>query len=263
MAFPRAFALAEVLWTRPEHRDYDSFLHRLSQRLPLLDINYADHLFDIQFELEAGALRLSNRLGAPMQYQIGDAQAEKYTRPIPILQNARLRAWRSDGGGRPLELDFQTHAAFGKKVQWKEGPHPNYQLGGPQALANGLSGSDLRYGDGEWLGWWGKDVELTIDLEEARDISSFQTRFFQSQGEWIYLPREAQVFFSENGKDFTRIAAGDVPVSDARAMPFELSFEKKNARYWKIVVRRYGKIPDGRQGAGHEAWVFLDELRLK
>ncbi len=40
MAFPRLCALAEVLWTKPEARDYKDFLKRLEPHLEKLDINH-------------------------------------------------------------------------------------------------------------------------------------------------------------------------------------------------------------------------------
>jgi hexosaminidase len=43
MAFPRACALAEVLWTPREEKDYADFLRRLVPhlaRLAVLDVNY-------------------------------------------------------------------------------------------------------------------------------------------------------------------------------------------------------------------------------
>jgi hexosaminidase len=43
MAFPRACALAEVLWTPPEEKDYADFQQRLVThlaRLAVLDVNY-------------------------------------------------------------------------------------------------------------------------------------------------------------------------------------------------------------------------------
>lgn len=43
MAYPRAIALAEVLWSHPPQRDYDAFLARLRRHLPCLDalgVNY-------------------------------------------------------------------------------------------------------------------------------------------------------------------------------------------------------------------------------
>ena len=43
MAFPRACALAEALWSATQERDYDEFLSRLKPHLELLDrlnVNY-------------------------------------------------------------------------------------------------------------------------------------------------------------------------------------------------------------------------------
>ena len=37
MAFPRTAAMAEVVWTSPEKKDYDSFLKRWERSLPKLD----------------------------------------------------------------------------------------------------------------------------------------------------------------------------------------------------------------------------------
>jgi hexosaminidase len=43
MAFPRLSALAEVVWTPAERKDYEEFLSRLAEhlrRLDALDVNY-------------------------------------------------------------------------------------------------------------------------------------------------------------------------------------------------------------------------------
>ena len=32
------------------------------------------------------------------------------------------------------------------------------------------------------------------------------------------------------------------------------------ARYIRILAKRHGLIPAGAQGAGHEAWLFVDEI---
>lgn len=46
MAFPRAIALSEVLWSSPPIKDWDDFLIRLQSqfdRLDILEVNYAEH----------------------------------------------------------------------------------------------------------------------------------------------------------------------------------------------------------------------------
>ena len=40
MAFPRLCALSEVLWTKPEARDYQDFLTRLEPHLEKLNVNH-------------------------------------------------------------------------------------------------------------------------------------------------------------------------------------------------------------------------------
>lgn len=48
MVYPRALALAEVVWSPREKKNYPDFLHRLRQLQPLLDtlkVNYAKHVF--------------------------------------------------------------------------------------------------------------------------------------------------------------------------------------------------------------------------
>jgi hexosaminidase len=47
MVYPRACAMAEVLWTPAEHRKYDNFLARMPEhanRLTEWDVNYAKHI---------------------------------------------------------------------------------------------------------------------------------------------------------------------------------------------------------------------------
>ncbi|MEM9681099.1 MAG: beta-N-acetylhexosaminidase, partial [Bacteroidota bacterium] len=54
MAFPRMLAMSEVVWSDPENRDYKDFVSRLEDfhpRLEALDINYANHLYEIEGEL--------------------------------------------------------------------------------------------------------------------------------------------------------------------------------------------------------------------
>ena len=31
----------------------------------------------------------------------------------------------------------------------------------------------------------------------------------------------------------------------------------------EIVIKNYGVIPEGKQGSGHKAWTFIDELIIE
>jgi hexosaminidase len=48
MVYPRAIALAEVVWSPKEARDYNNFAARMAGHRTLMDawkINYAKHMF--------------------------------------------------------------------------------------------------------------------------------------------------------------------------------------------------------------------------
>ena len=59
-------------------------------------------------------------------------------------------------------------------------------------MINGISGSDKRYGDKEWLGFWGDDLEIKIKFNELTRINKISTRFYNANGQWIYAPKEIQ-----------------------------------------------------------------------
>lgn len=80
MAFPRAIALSEVLWTSEELRNYGDFVKRLEhfqERMDALDINYANHLYEIKGEIQ------SNENGIFFQLK-----SESNSNPIFMLQTA-------------------------------------------------------------------------------------------------------------------------------------------------------------------------------
>ena len=54
MAFPRILAMSEVVWSNPENKNYDDFVSRVenfNRRLDILDINYANHLYEVEGNL--------------------------------------------------------------------------------------------------------------------------------------------------------------------------------------------------------------------
>jgi hexosaminidase len=40
----------------------------------------------------------------------------------------------------------------------------------------------------------------------------------------------------------------------------EVHVENLEARFIHITIKNYGTIPDGAQGAGNKAWLFIDEV---
>ena len=158
-----------------------------------------------------------------------------------------------------LNKKIEFHKAVGKKITLSVDPSLKFNAGGKQALINGISGNNKRYGDKEWLGFDGKDVEITIDLEKETVINSISMRFYNGNGQWIYAPKEIGFSFKlEDGKTINYL--NQIKNSDSLLVNHKIDFKELKANSVVITIPNYGIIPDGKQGAGHRAWLFIDEI---
>lgn len=273
MVFPRAIALSEVVWSSNENKNYNDFVSRLEQfhkRLDALNINYANHLYDINSQLVSDGKTLTYTLetltnGKKIRYTLDGTEpsvdSKIYSKEIPIDKRTTIKAAvyndeKQLGNTFTQELNF--HKAVGKKITLNVEPNESYNAGGKEALINSIYGSNKRYGDKEWLGFWGDDIEITIDLGEETAISSISTRFFNAKGSWIYAPKQIGIRFdNEKSVDiFELITSKDLIINSKG----DYSGFQKKARYIHLIIPNYGIIAEGKQGAGNKAWTFIDEI---
>lgn len=274
MAFPRAIALAEVLWSAPNRKNFKEFKNRLlffQKRLDKKQVNYANHLYELDGKLTSKNGKLFYQFtpfdSASIFYTINGENPtslvdKKYTAPFPIDTSAIIKAIAVDADGNQISREiFQQkinlHKAVGKKITIHPKPHKSYSAGGTQALINGVSGSNKRFGDKEWLGFAGDDILITIDFEKLTEINSISTRFHNGNGQWIYAPKTIGITFDNDKEEEFEVT------NDSLLVNFNVSFTNKKAQNIKIRIPNYGVIPQGRQGAGHKAWTFMDELIIK
>ncbi|WP_430413231.1 beta-N-acetylhexosaminidase [Kordia sp.] len=278
MVFPRIIAMAEVNWSNPRQRDYQDFTYRLShfhKRLDALDINYANHLYEIEGEVTTR----NNQLVFDLQTIVRDKTiryttdessptltSTEYTSYLPIEGSTVLKAAVFDEKeklGRDFTLVFNRHKAVGATITLDPKPYKAYAGSGKEGLINGVSGSDTRYGDKEWLGFWGKDVTITIEFDKPTKINSISTRFYNANGQWIYAPKE--ISFGYLDVINSKIAQGITPVqnTDETLIPFTLQLDDITVESIEIHIPNYGTIPEGLQGAGNKGWTFLDEIVIR
>lgn len=115
------------------------------------------------------------------------------------------------------------------------------------------------------MGFWGDDLEITIDLGKDTEVKSLKTRFFNSPGVWIYSP-PALIISGESSKGGKFSIAKQINVGNDNLINVEVNLsEYKNIkpRFIKLTIPNYGMIPDGLQGAGHKAWTFIDEIVIE
>ena len=275
MAFPRILAMSEVVWTNAENKNYEDFVSRVEnfhKRLDVLDINYANHLFEINGEMISVNSKSFYKLetlteGKDIRYTLDGNEptiaSEIYISQIPISESIELNASvfnAKEQLGQPFIQNINFHKAVGAKITIDKTPHKAYSGSGAEGLINGINGSDSRYGDKEWLGFWGEDIIVTINFSTPKEINSISTRFHNGNGQWIYAPEEIGFSFKlqEDGRtlnDINRIKNnGDIIVNHS------YKIEPTTVSQIEIVVKNYGEIPEGKQGAGNKAWTFIDEI---
>ncbi len=279
MVFPRILAMSEVVWSGPSKnfdKDYPDFFSRVEgfmKRLDALNINYADYLY----EVEGAILKKDGKVyyelttptkGKEIRYSINGSEEKTYTKPILIKEDSKIIAnvyKDSKKLGRDFSEKINFHKAITANIEIDVDTNPAYAAGGKDALINGISGSDKRYGDKEWLGFWGDDLEITIDLGEETEINSLETRFFNSPGVWIYTPKEIRTQILKDLKEDSPFQSINqfYRAQTQNIVPIEQKFEGTKGRYIKLFVKNYGTIPDGLQGAGHKAWTFIDEIVIE
>ena len=279
MAFPRAIALAEVVWSSSKNKNYSDFINRLAyfqKRLNLLNVNYANHLYEVKGEFKTSDKNLTYELKSTSKthkiyYSLNnDALTALYKKPIILDRSIKIKAavynTQKKKLGNYFEEEINLHKAIGQKISLKVPPNEAYNAGGKQALINGISGNNKRYGDKEWLGFSGEDLEITIEFNKLTKIKSISTRFYNGNGQWIYAPKEIGLQLQlENGKVIS--SKKIIERKDSLLVDFRLNvsqFYPKDkilkTKKLKITIPNYGIIPEGKQGAGHKAWTFIDEI---
>jgi hexosaminidase len=272
MAFPRVVALSEVVWSSPENKNYSDFINRLEQyqkRLDQLDVNYANHMYSVIGELKNTEGNVTYQLNAtsssyPIYYATDKSAPSKlYVNPIPVDSSMTIKAVILDSNAIALGAIFQQkinlHKGVGAKILIDKKPHPAYNAGGKNALINGISGNNKRYGDKEWLGFSGEDIEITIKFENPTNINSIATRFFNGNGQWIYAPKRVTLYVNDDDSTYS----AEVSVTDDLTAKVAVKFKNTMVTSIRLKIPSFGIIPEGKQGAGHKPWTFIDEIIIE
>lgn len=269
MVFPRILAMSEVNWTQPENKNYEDFVSRVEhfmKRLDALDINYANHLYEIKGKLVSEndkqvyhlqTLTKDKNIRFTSDGSEPSLTSTIYSSPIPLDKITIIKAAVFDDNkqlGETFSQNIKFHKAVGKSISLNVALNATYSGSGADGLVNGVSGSNKRYGDKEWLGFLGEDLEITIDLGKETEINSIKTRFFNTNGQWIYAPKTVELILDEDTS-----LKNEIPLSDASIVNVNFDLEAKT-RSIKLKIPNYGVISEGKQGAGHKAWTFIDEI---
>ena len=270
MLFPRLLALAEISWTTDNLKNWDNFINRTQafmKRLDVMKVNYARSMYQVvpTVENQKGNIFLKLDCEVPnadIRYALGDTpieKATKYRQPIALNRSTTFKATVFSGKAANTittgEVTF--HKAIDKKVSYSPLYHKSYQGQGEATLTNIIRGSK-NFHDGQWLGWLGDDVTLTLDLEQATEVREVRIGAMDAQASGIYFPVEFIVSLSNDGKNYREVATHNEPCvvrGKASLKDFVLKFSPTEARYIKLTLKNVKTPPKG-----GDAWLFIDEI---
>ena len=270
MLFPRLLALAEISWTTDNLKNWDNFINRTQafmKRLDVMKVNYARSMYQVvpTVENQKGNIFLKLDCEVPnadIRYALGDTpmeKATKYRQPIALNRSTTFKATVFSGKATNTittgEVTF--HKAIDKKVSYSPLYHKNYQGQGEATLTNVIRGTK-NFHDGQWLGWLGDDVTLTLDLEQATEVREVRIGAMDAQASGIYFPVEFIVSLSNDGKNYREVATHNEPCvvrGKATLKDFVLKFSPTEARYIKLTLKNVKTPPKG-----GDAWLFIDEI---
>ncbi len=284
MAVPRMIALAEVNWSPQTRIKWDRFMRKLELhfiRLEMMNVNYCDAIFAVEitpaFDVEKNAVMITMETEIPesvIRYTLDGSEPGPesilYDTLFQLEESAEIKARCFVDGtmkGHVSSREVKLHKGIGKTVSYTHKYADRYTAGGDQGLVNGIRGS-VHYGDGNWQGFSGADVEIIVDLGEITEIKGISVRFLQSITSWIFLPSKISYMVSDT-KDGGYVNAGEslnsVPKEHKEALikGFNRVYPDMKGRYVKIMARYPGPCPDWHPGAGNPSWVFVDEVIIE
>lgn len=199
-----------------------------------------------------GSLQLKTSAG-PTQW--GSTPAMVTEIPAEDIYNAEFPA---DFGRRKIAekvLKMHAHA----RTSYTEA----YTAGGDNGLVDGKRGK-TNWRIGRWQGYHGNDVDVVLDLLGEKKVHCVSAGFLQDMGEYIWAPRDMEVYVSMDGENFELVGSrkSDVAIDDPKIqiLDWDVSFPETTARYVRVIAHIFGEIPAWHRGYGDRGFTFIDEI---
>lgn len=230
----------------------------------------ADRIFDFSTKVEITSQNPRDKIYY-MTIDASDANKRKkftaYKRPFMISKTTQVKAYAERKGEKSTIIT----ASFNRRPNYWDintlsKAAPQYTASGKLALIDGIRG-DINWQRGEWQGYQGQNFEAVIDFKSPQQLTTLTSTYLQDSKALILMPRKVEYYASMNGKDFILLKTidNDIDPKDEQIQIKDFTTEilPTEARYLKVKAYYFGKLPKSHQGAGGEAYIFIDEIAVK
>ena len=212
--------------------------------------------------------------GVQVYYSTGDSEAQDagkfnlYTAPFLINKSTRIFAYAQDARMKRSHFIQQNffRVPSDKTIQVKSKVHPLYTAGGPEALIDGIKGTE-NWRTGSWQSYFDQDFEALIDLQTEKEVNYVGIHVLQDISPWIVFPRELIVSVSTDGQNFRELgrvenARPSLPDS-VETQELGITTKGLQTRYIRIKAVNGGKLPAWHESAGNPSHLFIDEILIR
>ncbi|WP_242133609.1 c-type cytochrome domain-containing protein [Aestuariivivens marinum] len=145
---------------------------------------------------------------------------------------------------------------------------PDERYPGGNKLFDFKEGSEL-FRDGKWIGFSGDDINATIDLESVKTIDKISVNCLENVANWILFPKKILVYSTTNeNSDFKKI--GELKINrtgqygnGTEIKKYTINIPNTKTQYLRVVVENFKTLPSWHEGAGADAWLFVDEILIQ
>ena len=121
-----------------------------------------------------------------------------------------------------------------KNIKLLKPPSDKYPGIGAEGLVDLIKGGN-NFRENKWMGFNGNNVEAIIEFNEETEFQKISASILSDPGSWIFSPAGIEVYISEKGNDFNKIAKRDfdLPAEDMSTgqLFFDNEFKKEKSRF--------------------------------
>ena len=280
MSLPRMSALAEVVWSPADARNWQDFRRRLEdqyRRLDAMGAAYSRGSFRPAFATrpgpEPGAIDLlitSEQRDPLIRFTTDgrepDADAPVYGGPLPLEHSTWVSAalFNDDArAGRVATKEILVHKGLGSQVQYRT-PYSTRFSSDSTSLVDGLRGS-LDHTEGYWQGFRGAHLDVDVVMPTAVPVERVRIGFLVLNDGCVVAPTEISVELSTDGSTFTAVGDPDEALIDEEgaARRVEWLFTPEDVLpvgVIRIKARGTPVCPPGHAFEGMPNYVLVDEV---
>ena len=182
----------------------------------------------------------------------------------------------AEGGLTPADYQKEWNSIFKKGPKIHGANHATviahapfseeYVNKGTATLTDGSRGYlDFQY---NWLGWYGNDLEVVVDLGKETAVNDVMISFLEDQRHWVFLPSTVSFSFSTDHINFVLPQQIKSPFSlyenyEQSVQDYQVKLKSTvKARYIKVRAQNLRQLPPWRYYNNKQAWLFADEIMV-